>query len=109
MDTLKQLATLDVAYKLISELHSDLCNSTDRGDKITDISLDACHTLLRLNTEIFNHRKANMIQECEIKDCIDAFFGSDSAYYGVDGFAMAAVLAQHLRQKQQHMLGLNNL
>ena len=106
MDTLKQLATLDVAYKLISEIHSDLCASTDRGDKITEISLDACHMLLRLNTELFNHRKASVISECEIKDLIDSFFGSDSAYYGVDGFAMAAVLAQHLRQKQQHMLDL---
>ena len=106
MDMLKQLATLDVAYKLISEIHSDLCNSTDRGDIIRDISHDACLTLLRLNTELFNHRKASVISECEIKDLIDSFFGSDSAYYGVDGFAIAAVLAQHLRQKQQHMLDL---
>ena len=106
MDMFKKVVTLDIVYNLISALHSDLCNSTERGDEITDISLEACRILLRLRNEIFNHGNSIIIQECEIKDIIDSFFGSDSAYYGIDGFAMAAVLTQFLREKQQHMLEL---
>ena len=39
----------------------------------------------------------------EIKDCIDNVYGSDCAYYGVDGFAIAAALYKAGYRKQSEI------
>lgn len=45
--------------------------------------------------------KQNLIYE--IKDCIDSLYGLDCAYFGVDGIAIATILAEQGYRKQSEV------
>ena len=48
----KQRLMLEVAYDLISKVHSELCRTMPRGDTITDDSLEILRRIILLDKKL---------------------------------------------------------
>ena len=52
MNKFEKLAKLDVAYQLIAQVHSDLCNDRKRKDSVIEKALDLTRDVLMLKSLI---------------------------------------------------------
>ena len=46
MNKFEKLAKLEIAYQLVAQVHSDLCNERERNDKVSEKALDLTREIL---------------------------------------------------------------
>lgn len=89
----------DDKMKDIKELAKELCDKSSCHRKCHDT--DYC--IVEDEAELLISQSKDIEQIIEIKECIDAVYGQDCAYYDVDGFAIATEIYNAGWRKQSEV------
>lgn len=63
MNNEKRLAYLEIAFDLISKIHSDICNNGDRNDDTVDYTLAVLFKMSLLETKLKENTSNDKLQK----------------------------------------------